>query len=168
MIAFDEPTINYRITGPQSIERLDPLLKTLFPAKNIESESENMHESDSTVHFVWETTCEKTLRNCHKRALITNKLNNAQVIESKSSFAYLQLKMSVPCLTTYTANSSLEVSMWANKHWPMNGTLDDQKDWWAVKASNGNGGKDIWIVNRSNFTKVVGQLPAEDKYVIQR
>ena len=48
----------YRITGPQSIERLEPLLSSLSSSliwKPID-------DSDNTISFVWETTCEKNWR----------------------------------------------------------------------------------------------------------
>ncbi len=101
-----------------------------------------------------------------------NKLHNTQVIESKSNFAFLQLTMNAPCLETFVANNAMEVFSWANRHWTSgsaeSSTTANEKDWWAVKASNGNGGKDIWIVNRNNFQQAVKDLPAADEYVIQR
>ena len=32
-------------------------------------------------------------------------------------------------------------------------------DWWVVKASAGNGGKDIWVMARHNFNTVLAELP---------
>lgn len=31
-------------------------------------------------------------------------------------------------------------------------------DWWVVKVSKGNGGRDIWIVNPDNFQQVLPNL----------
>ena len=48
----------YRITGPQSIERLEPLLSSLSSSiiwKPIDN-------NDNKISFVWETTCEKNWR----------------------------------------------------------------------------------------------------------
>ena len=41
-------------------------------------------------------------------------------------------------------------------------------DWWAVKASKGNGGKDVWVVNRRNFEQILSTIPPNDEYIIQR
>ena len=49
----------YRITGPQSIERLEPLLLLLSSSiiwKPIDS------NNDNKLSFVWETTCERNWR----------------------------------------------------------------------------------------------------------
>ena len=51
----------YRITGPQSIERLEPLLLLLSSSiiwKPIDSNNDN----DNKLSFVWETTCERNWR----------------------------------------------------------------------------------------------------------
>jgi hypothetical protein len=41
-------------------------------------------------------------------------------------------------------------------------------DWWAVKASRGNGGKDVWIVHQDNYLTVIPSLPIGEEYVMQR
>jgi hypothetical protein len=40
-------------------------------------------------------------------------------------------------------------------------------DWWVVKSSKGNGGRDIWILNSQNSDLVIADLQSEE-YVIQR
>ena len=71
----------YRITGPQSIERLDPLLRLLQPATatNPEVEWQRAQETDERLSFVWETACEKAWRDRHLQSTVLNRLNNSQV-----------------------------------------------------------------------------------------
>jgi hypothetical protein len=45
---------------------------------------------------------------------------------------------------------------------------DSGDDWWAVKASRGNGGKDVWIVHQANYLTVIPSLPIGEEYVMQR
>lgn len=165
MAAFEASSVIYRITGPQSIERLDPLLKEFD--LNLSNADDNL-KNCSSFQFVWETTCEKDLRSKHKDAIILNKLSNTQIIESKSNFAFLQLTTDRKFLECYVASSSAEVHAWRNKHWNEQSSDDnDDSDWWAVKASNGNGGKDIWIVNKCTAESSLKEIP-DDEYVIQR
>ena len=35
------------------------------------------------------------------------------------------------------------------------GNREIDGDWWVLKASGGNGGKDVWVVNRSNYRQVI-------------
>jgi Tubulin-tyrosine ligase family len=44
----------------------------------------------------------------------------------------------------------------------------DDSDWWAIKASRGNGGKDVWFMNKRNYTQVTAELPRGDELVIQK
>jgi hypothetical protein len=44
----------------------------------------------------------------------------------------------------------------------------DLSDWWALKASKGNGGKDVWVVNRHNYAAVLATVPTKDEYILQR
>lgn len=44
----------------------------------------------------------------------------------------------------------------------------DLSDWWALKASKGNGGRDVWVVNRHNYDKVLATVPLKDEYILQR
>ena len=157
----------FKVTGPQSVQRLTPLISE-FGFSTIDVGCRDIDASFiKSPHLIWETTCEKAHRTMHKTAVVLNKLNNTHVIESKSSFAFLQLGMMAPSLQTYVASSAAEVSSWADRHW-LSPSEDEEKDWWAVKASNGNGGKDIWIVNRDNYQSAVKELPPAEEYVIQR
>jgi hypothetical protein len=110
------------------------------------------------------------------------------VLEDKGNLAFLELKSLYPnILETFIASTSDVFSSWAIKRW---GPADTQNaassvttdsddslssrdahntsDWWAVKASKGNGGKDVWIANRSNFAAVASELPKDGELVIQR
>jgi hypothetical protein len=44
----------------------------------------------------------------------------------------------------------------------------DLADWWALKASRGNGGRDVWVINRFNYTEVLATVPTKDEYILQR
>lgn len=159
----------YRITGKQSVERLDPIVARLMPnAVRVGK----LEQQDSKLDFVWETTCEKHLRSQHQSARVLNKLHNSQIIESKSMLAYLQLLMDFPMLQTFVADNATAVEAWAERRWgsePSTSTEQTQaRDWWVVKASKGNGGRDIWVMYKENYTKVVSELSASDEYVIQR
>lgn len=44
----------------------------------------------------------------------------------------------------------------------------DLTDWWALKASKGNGGKDVWVINRHNYASVLAAVPPKDEYILQR
>lgn len=44
----------------------------------------------------------------------------------------------------------------------------DLSDWWALKASKGNGGRDVWVINRHNYAAVFDTVPLRDEYIIQR
>lgn len=167
--SLGESLFCYRITGKQSVERLVPLVTALIPtAQNVDVQ---YLKNDSTkLDFVWETTCEKDLKSVHHGAKIYNKLNNSQIIESKASFAALQLLIDFPMLETRVASSAAIVALWAQRRWKETTTigLHTSKDWWVVKASRGNGGRDIWVLNKENYEEVVLQLPEKDEYVIQR
>lgn len=162
-----KPQFLYRITGKQSVERLDPLVTNIV-ANAVTWTPEH---KDLQLDLVWETTCEREYRSQHNSATIINKLSNSQIIESKSSLAFLQLLVDYPMLETFIAYSSSEVQTWATKRWTQSSSdvydlLD--RDWWVVKAAKGNGGRDIWVFNKFNHTKVVAELPANEEYVIQR
>ena len=171
--------MHYRVTGKQSVERLDPLIKTLFPnaISHQTIELETKVES-KPLDFVWETTCEKGLRKHQQEATVFNKLHNSQIIESKACLAYLQLLMSTPMLETWIATGASEVSTWAKKRWDIGkASIEGEKgemcnsqsrDWWVVKASKGNGGRDVWIFNEENHIRVIGELAKDEEYVIQR
>jgi hypothetical protein len=155
------------ITGQQSIERIQPLLCLL-------QTDFDLYDAKSNPIFVWETTCSKKMRSFHNSAEIINKLNNTQIIENKGELAYLQLRMKKKTLTTFLALNAREVEHWTNivfgDYNKLN--LDNlsiaDNDWWAVKASKGNGGRDVWIINKKNYKEIITQIPANDEYVIQR
>lgn len=157
---------SYRITGKQSIERLDPIVSRLIPnAANVDGVQEGK------LDFVWETTCVKNLRTQHQSAHVLNKLHNSQIIESKSMLAYLQLLVTFPMLQTFVAENALSVGMWARRRWSkqlITEKVTPIRDWWVVKASKGNGGRDIWIMYEENYEKVTSELAVSDEYVIQR
>lgn len=78
-------TLVYRITGPQSIERLDPLLRCIQRTFSTAAESSviqwrHAEEIDTQLDFVWETSCEKIWRDRHMRSTILNRLHNSEVL----------------------------------------------------------------------------------------
>ena len=172
-LQLNEDFTYYRVTGKQSIERIKPLLQTLdkqLKVVFIDIDDIVLGNSDDIrLDFVWETTCEKAFRAAHNNALVLNKLHNSQVIESKSSLAFLQLKMDYPhVLETFVAESASDVKFWVENKWLVGSSNLSEEDWWAVKASRGNGGRDVWVMNKSNAQQVLGELPGDDEYVIQR
>lgn len=163
-----------RVTGKQSVERLVPLIANLVPnVACCDAKALRSGEVTKKLDFVWETTCEKDLKEFHQNANVFNRLHNSHIIESKASFAYLQLKIQCPMLETRVAVSAREVSSWAEKRWGaaecnFGDNATNGRDWWVVKASRGNGGRDIWVFNPQNFRAVIPQLPVEEEYVIQK
>lgn len=142
--------------------------------------------TNARVVFVWETTCEKTFKTIHDNALVLNRLHNTQILENKAYLAVLQTCVSHGTnLTTFIAKSSIEVSTWLHNKWStlhsnismntstiadINNVNNDvtHTDWWVVKSSKGNGGKDIWIVSQDNYQSIVLTLPTKDQFVIQK
>ena len=180
------PTV-FRVTGPQSIERLEPLVpQVLDDAVSVcsqegGSEGKFIASGAKKLDFVWETACEMTWRERHSQATVLNKLHNVVVLEDKANLAFLQLKMNCPVLDTYIAGSVELVKKWAKEKWstrvppspsPSSDSncrnVLDENDWWVVKASAGNGGKDIWIMTCDNFSDVLTELPSGEAFVIQR
>lgn len=106
----------FKITGPQSIERIQPLLKTV---KDLQWKSEI--DSSSNLHFVWETSCKISERDQHSSSQIHNRLHNSQIIEDKSNLAFLQLRMmaSIPIslLETYVVENSVGIKKWFLERW---------------------------------------------------
>ena len=45
---------------------------------------------------------------------------------------------------------------------------DDDYDWWVLKASKSNGGREVWVLNRSNYQKVMTPLIEDDEYILQK
>ena len=190
-------TLSYRVTGLQSIDRIDPILKSFDEFDWI-----SVNQSTKALDFVWETTCTVIQRNQHIEARILNKLHNSQIIEDKSNLAFLQLRLMdsnySEFLETYVARNAKEVSRWATKRWMrstasikdrtkilpgelesgsnieasksilslLQNSVSDNRcidtDWWVVKASKGNGGRDIWILNKDNAEAVLSDLPTPD------
>jgi hypothetical protein len=157
----------FRVTGKQSIERLEPLIKALLPGA-VSAEDILDQKAELPLDFVWETTCRREHRPIHQNAALINKLHNAQIIESKSSLAYLQLLVNYPMLETYIAEGGREVGAWVGARWGTPGTKQAELDWWVVKASKGNGGRDVWILNAGNAEKVISELEPLEEYVIQK
>lgn len=189
MASFTTGHLNFRITGPQSIERLEPLLP-LLPSMSSSSglswrRADKATESGN-LDFVWETACEKEWKEKHSNARVLNRLHNTSILEEKGNLAFLQLRMKCPTLQTYLAMNKESVVAWASSRWGQDnntkgeecpcshsgesgesGEARPSSDWWAVKASRGNGGRDVWIMNRANFLTILDSLPS-DEYVIQQ
>eukprot|EP01041_Mallomonas_annulata_P000692 gene692-1322_t len=168
-------TLNYRITGAQAIERIDPLVLNFHNGYNWN----HVEDCDTVeqIDFVWETTCESKWRKQHNEATICNRLHNSQVLEDKSNFAFLQQAMRFPTLESYIAGNINEIRQWAQRRWK-NSSEDDGAhhtnpnisglDWWVVKASRGNGGRDVWVINQSNFETILGDISSVGEFVLQR
>ena len=143
----------YRITGAHSIERIEPLL--LGNLGELKWEKVVRDFDELQLDFVWETNCEKSFKSLHDRAIILNRLHNSSIIEDKSNMAFLQIMMNVPVLETFIAKTSDDVKRWCETKWELsNEDLTDNSrssasDWWAVKASRGNGGKDVFVSHHS-------------------
>lgn len=68
-----------------------------------------------------------------------------------------------------SVNADLVVSNTMNPElWSFPPRNDEMFDWWAIKASKGNGGKDVWVVNSQCYKEVVNALPPDQEYIIQR
>jgi hypothetical protein len=113
---IDSRVLFYRITGAQSIVRIEPLLKPLLCC-----DWRLVNDSVTSVHFVWETSCKIIERVQHLESAILNKLNNSCIIEDKSNLAYLQLIMSrnslLEVLETYVAIGLAGATKWASNRW---------------------------------------------------
>ena len=140
----------YRLTGPHSITRIKPLLPHSCKWREIVDISSE--KPSQIADFVWETYCEKSYKSLHDNALILNRLHNFSIIEDKSNMAFLQLQMNVPVLQTFIAKSADDVKHWCETRWGSHSQISggcssgvSGSDWWAVKASKGNGGKDIFV-----------------------
>lgn len=75
----------YRVTGPQSIARITPLLPLLSSSIKWQLIDNNCIKDNITLSLVWETTCEKTWRDNHNNAVVLNKMHNTIIIENKSN-----------------------------------------------------------------------------------
>ena len=200
MLVVSSMSLSYRITGPQSIERLDPLVTQVLVgairADEVDKTAPSVSAEEAVqrpLDFVWETACEQTWRARHSEARILNRLHNTIIIEDKSNLAFLQLRMDCPVLETYVACSPSDVKVWAEMRWiaPSNnrvfGSIESPSeaaaaaaaatvtasaaavhDWWAVKSSKGNGGRDVWMMHKDNYPSVLAELPTGEELVIQR
>lgn len=159
----DAVVLRYRVTGVAARARIPPLLTNLHPLiRWVECTS-----PDDTPTFVYETTCEKTFKACHNRATVLNRLHNSQILENKANLAVLQTAMDIDMLKTYLAQGRDEVRDWCD--WKFGkSTVDGELDWWVLKASQGNGGRDIWIVSKENFERILIDIPPHDHFVIQK
>lgn len=93
--------LKYRITGPQSIQRIEPLLKQLGRKLNIDFQAINnlqdmsinqdetgcvgsevieIERDDLKFYFVWETFCEKEWKIFHTNSCLLNRLSNSMVM----------------------------------------------------------------------------------------
>jgi hypothetical protein len=190
-------SISYQISGTQSIARLDPLLQKLSKDEGICMcpFKRDFHKEQDQLNFVWETSCRQEDRYLHRRAFVLNRLHNSQVIEDKGSLVYLQKLMiyeNIPVLETLIASGCEQVAKWASQQWRIQTLSTDtiticdsdptsqeiittnkenrtlSPDWWVVKASKGNGGRDIWVLNGRNIDEVINDLQEKEEYVIQR
>lgn len=71
--------LTFRITGPQSIERLEPLIYKLNDRHIRCVKVIDVSQIIDVMHFVWETYSEKAWRKYHNSALVLNRLHNSQV-----------------------------------------------------------------------------------------
>ncbi len=190
-MASDGAPCVFRVTGPQSIERLEPLVPQVVPGAvsicSQEGQSGAKLEASGAerLDFVWETACEMTWRARHSEATVLNKLHNVVILEDKANLAFLQLRMNCPVIDTFIASCAEDVGGWAKRKWSStcassspsssssssgskNGKVYDENDWWVVKASAGNGGKDIWVMTCDNYGEVLSELPSGETFVMQR
>jgi len=181
------------------VERLEPLIHKQGTWTRVS----HPPSASTSIDFVWETYCEKVWREAHNNAVVLNRLHNSLVLEDKSNFAFLQLRMSCPRLESYIALSRTALLSWCRERYreqqspavtdtdvindmdtsslsnesylgePHNWAVSPQPvgitgEWWAVKASKGNGGKDVWVLHKDNFETLVSSLPKDEEYVMQR
>lgn len=81
--------LKYRITGPHSIARLEPLVHqfgdfVLYTDTDLDTDIDRGTDKTTQVDFVWETTCEKVWKKKHDSARVINRLHNTQVDSDES------------------------------------------------------------------------------------
>ncbi|CAM9554675.1 unnamed protein product [Choristocarpus tenellus] len=146
--------LSFRITGPASVKRIQPLLRRNWGGYEVVWSQRGMsacprkgrgaEEKDEVVRkggfvegeldFVWETTVSKDWKEAHRAARVLNRLSGAQilvtislkVLEDKGNLALLQRRMWAPTLESYVANGRDEVQLWAQERWGVNG-VDSEK-----------------------------------------
>lgn len=157
----------YRLTGPQSIERLAPLIESTQSDRfqwicidDLHSHSENIAGMNCTsdgrprLDVVWETFCEKEFQDIHAAAFVRNRLHNSKIFESKSDFAFLQLTLSgnskgVRMLETYVAPNIDKVRSWVATRWLDDASNDKSSSSGSV-ADGDDDASDWWVVKSSN------------------
>lgn len=45
--------------------------------------------------------------------------------------------------------------------------VSSEDDWWCVKAAGANGGMDVWVLHKGNWTAVAEHLHEKERYVVQ-
>lgn len=80
---------SYRITGPHSVVRLDPLVHQ-FGDFVLCTDLEN-----AKLDLVWETTCERAWKQVHDSAKVLNRLHNTQV--DRPAFMLSVIYDHMPC-----------------------------------------------------------------------
>jgi len=163
----------YRITGPQSVERLEPLVRKLCAeCEGREALDTNLDAAaEKRLDLVWETACEQSWRARHSQARVLNRLHNSAILEDKGNLAFLQLRMGCPVLETFVApGGASQVFAWASRRWGGDeaATSAQSADWWVVKVARGNGGRDVWIMNAENYSRVTAEFAKDDELVIQK
>ena len=163
----------YRITGPQSVERLEPLVQKLCAVSEGTEATDAGSDAaaEKRLDLVWETACEQSWRARHSQARVLNRLHNSAILEDKGNLAFLQLRMGCPVLETFVApGGASQVLAWASRRWENNeaSTSSQTSDWWVVKVARGNGGRDVWIMNAKNYSLVVAEFAKDDELVIQK
>lgn len=192
----------FSFLGKQSEERLSPLLSQLSIPNHLklrEITDEELKSDDISLDFVWETFREKNLKEKYLKSLILNRLNNSSIIESKSSFVFLQAllekksqenlqvdstsdstkALSQSCwIKSFVLRNLKEVNQWIEdylyKEEKVEKNVIDSKssihpsNWWVLKAANGNGGKDVWILTKDTAPQVLSELRQDEEYVIQK
>jgi len=133
-------------------------------------ETQNLNDNEKMI-FVWETTVTSEWKEAHRDAIILNRLHNSQIFEDKGNMAILQARMNLPVLQTFILNDLESLKRWARQRWKsceQAQSLRVNDDWWIAKASKGNGGADIWVIQQENFEDVLKKLPKSDEFVVQR
>lgn len=109
------------------------------------------------------------MNDLYREAKVINRMRNSTIIENKSNLAFLQNRFECSKLPSYVAVNAKAVQSWCEKHWSSEANTDSgELDWWVVKASSANGGRDVFIMNKSNQSDIIQSLTAWEEYVIQK
>ena len=75
-------------------------------------------------------------------------------------------------LETYVAQNVIAIRNWMSHRWTTkyDNLTETSDDWWIIKSSRGNGGRDIWIVNCLNYNEVLLDIPGQGQgdFVVQK